>query len=133
SLLRLGKQRAILLLNGSRLSTNAFGKKVDRANEKRDDGKRKQGQLPVKPEHDSKCPQQGDARTNNVGEPFIVNCLNRLRIVGDAKTRISRATCVVKLERKPLQMRVKFGAQSQQRLQTDFHEHVFAGQDQETS
>ena len=60
----------------------------------------------------------------NSRETFVVDRLDRLRIVGDAKARIARAARVVIFERERLQIGVKIGAQLEQRLQTDFHEDV---------
>ena len=96
------QQRAVLFLNRGGLGANPFGKDVDGADEERYDRKREQRQLPIESQHDSKGADQGNAGSDNVSEAFIVNCLNGLRIVSDAKTGISRAPRVVKLERKPL-------------------------------
>ena len=58
------------------------------------------------------------------GEALVVNRLDRLRIVGDAKTGIARTPRVVIFERERLEIRVKIGAQFEQRLQSDLHEKV---------
>ena len=62
----------------------------------------------------------------DVGETLVINRLDRLRIVGDAKTRIGRAPGVVIFERERLQIGVEIGAQLEQRLQADLHEDVIA-------
>ena len=122
SFLRLREQRALLFLNGGGLAANPFGKEIDRADKQRHDGEREQESIANPAEHDGKSPDQGHARTDNVSEAFVVDRLNRLRVVGDAKTGISRAAGVVEFEGQALQMSVKLGPQSKQRLQSDFHE-----------
>ena len=57
-------------------------------------------------------------------KPFVVDRLDRLRIVGDAKTGIARAARVVIFERERLQIGVEIGAQLEQRLQPDLHEQI---------
>ena len=126
--LGLREQGAILFLNRGRVPANAIGEKVNRSHDRRDDGQGKQRQLPVNPDHHDKSPDEGDDGTENICEAFVVDCLDRLRIVGNAKTRIARTTRVMILERERLQIRVEISAQLQQRLQTDFHENVIAGE-----
>ncbi len=128
SFLRLREQGAILFLNRSRVPANAIGEKVNRGHDRRHDGQGKQRQLPVDPNHDEECSDERDDGTENIREALVVDGLDRLRIVGDAKARIARAARVMIFQRERLQIGVKIGAQFQQRLQTDFHEDVIAGE-----
>ena len=85
-------------------------------------------ELPVELQHDDEHADERDDRAENVGEALVVDRLDGLRIVGDAKARISRAARVVILERERLQVRVEIGAQLEERLQADLHEDVIGGE-----
>ena len=80
--------------------------------------------MPIEPHHDDKSADQRDNRSENVGEAFVVNCLDGLRIVGDTKTGIARTARVVIFERERLEIGVKLGPQFQQRLQSNLNEKV---------
>ena len=75
------------------------------------------------PQHDEKNADERDDRAENISEAFVVDRLDRLRIVGDTEAGIARAPGIVILQGKRLQVGVKIGAQFQQRLETDLHEH----------
>ena len=125
--LRLREQGAFLFLDRGRVAANAIGEKVNRSHDRRHDGEGKQRQLPVDPDHDEKGPDQRNDGTKNVREALVVDRLDRLRIVGDAKTRIARAARVMIFQRERLQIGVKIGAQFEERLQAGLHENVIAG------
>ena len=126
--LRLREHGALLFLNRGRFAANAIGEKVNRCDDRGNDGEGEQRQLPIDPDHHEKGADQRDDRTENVREALVVDRLDRLRIVGDPKARIARATRVVIFERERLEISVKIGAQFEQRLQADFHEDVIAGE-----
>src|SRR5207248_8748900 len=131
SFLRLREQRTLLFLDSGGLRANAFGKKIDRAEKQGNDGKGKQRQLPVESQHDGERAKQRNARANDVCEAFIINGLDRLRIISDTKTGIGRTAGVMKLEREALQMRVELGPQAEQRFEPDFHKDVITGKIQQ--
>ena len=116
------EKRAVPLVNGGGLGANAFRKIINGADDQRHNAQREQRELPIDPHHDGESAKQGDARSENVGEPLVVHRLDRLRIVGDAETGIRRAARVVIAERERLEVGVDFGAQVEERLESDFHE-----------
>ena len=99
-------------------------KKLYCANYQWHDSQGNQGELPIHLHHDDERSNQCDHRSKDVGETLVVDCLNRLRVVRDAKTGITRAPCIVVFQRERLQICVKLGAQFEQRLQPDFHEEI---------
>ena len=124
SLLDLHQHRTFLLLNKGRLPPDAICEKINRADEQGNNGNGKESQLPVEPPHDHESADQRDDRAEDVGESLVINRLDRLRVVGHAKTGIGRTPRVVKLQGERLQIGVKIGAQFEQRLQTDFYKNV---------
>src|SRR5207249_7172253 len=91
------------------------------------DGERDQRQPPIQPQHDDEWCDECDCRSKDVGETFVVDRLDRLRIVSDAETGIRRPARVVIFERERLEIGVKIGAQFKERLQPNFHEEVICG------
>ena len=87
--------------------------------------------MPVESQHDGERAKQRNARANDVCEAFVIDGLDRLRIISDAKTGIGRTAGVMKLERETLQMRVELGPQTQKRFEPDLHKNVIAGQVQQ--
>src|SRR5438270_12952912 len=128
SFLRLRQHGTFLFLDPGRFPPNPFGKEVDRYNQKRNNRERQQRQLPIESYHDSKGSNERDDRSEDPGETFVVDCLNSLGIVSDAKAGIARPAGVVKFERETLQMGIEISPQFEQRLKTDFHEGVIAGE-----
>src|SRR6476660_6198614 len=110
SLLRLRKNGAFVFLNRGRFTTNSAREKINRANDQRHNRQRKQRQYPVEPQHYDEGADQRDYRSKDVGETFVVDRLDRLRIVRDAKTGIGRPPRVMKFKREALQMSVKIGS-----------------------
>ena len=127
ALLRLREQRAIPLVDGERLAADAFRKIVDGGDDERDHAEGKKGELPIDREHDREGAEEGNERAEDVREALVEHRLDGLRIVGDAEAGIARATAIVILERKGLQVGVEIGAQFQERLQADLHEEKIAG------
>ncbi len=125
--LRLREEGAFLFLDRGRFAPDSLGEKINRADDRRHDREGKQRQLPVDPDHHDEGADQRDDGAENVRETLVVNRLDRLRIVGDAKAGIARAARVVIFQRERLQIGVKIGAQFEQRLQADFHENVIGG------
>ncbi len=124
ALLRLRKHCALLFLNECRFAANSVREKINRGDNQRNNRKRQERELPIQPHHDHERAGKCDSRSKNVGEPFVVDRLDRLRIIGDAETGIARTASIVIFERERLQVGVEIGAQLKQRLQTDFHEQV---------
>ncbi len=120
----LRKDGAFLFLNRSRFASDAVREKVNCADDEWNDAQREQSQLPIQLHHDRERPDQCDDRSENAGEALVVDCLDRLRIVSDTKTRVARAADVVILQRERLEIGVKISAQFQQRLKPDLHEKV---------
>src|SRR6478672_1339431 len=110
SLLRLRKDSAFVFLNRGRFTTNPAREKINRAHDQRHNRQGKQRQYPVESQHYDECADQRDYRSKDVGETFVVDCLDRLRIVRDAKTGIGRPSRVMKLKREALQMSVQIGS-----------------------
>ena len=99
-------------------------KDIDRTDDQWHDRKREQRQLPIQLHHDDEGSRECNCRSKDVGEAFVVNRLDGLRIVSDPKTGIGRTACVVIFERERLEIGVKIGAQFKERLQPNFHEEV---------
>ena len=91
--------RAFLFLNECRFVTNSVSKKINCTEEQGDNRQRKQSQLPINSHHDGERSDQRDNRCKNIRETFVVDRLDGLRIVGNAKTGITRAPRIVVLER----------------------------------
>src|SRR5215831_8861542 len=124
SFLGLRKHGAFLFLNRGRFAANPAREEINRPNNQRHNRQRKQRQNPIELQHDDECADQRNYRRKDVGETFVVDRLNRLRIVCDAKTGIGRSPRVMEFEREPLQMRVQIGSQFQQRFEADLHEQI---------
>src|SRR4030095_4348518 len=110
SLLGLRKDGTFLFLNRGRFTTNSAREKINRAYDQRHNRQGKQRQYPVEPQHYDECADQRDYRSKYVSETFVVDRLDRLRIVRDAKTGICRSPRVMKFKREQLQMRIQIGA-----------------------
>src|SRR6266436_5406589 len=97
---------------------------INRTDDQRHDRKRKQCQLPIQLHHNDECSDECNGRSEDVRETFVIDRLDGLRIVSDAKTGIGRTARVVVFEREGLKIGVKISAQLKQRLQPDFHKQV---------
>ena len=99
SLLRLREHGAFLFLNRGRFTTNPAREEINRGDDQRHNRQRKQRQYPVEPYHDDERAEQRDYRREDVGESLVVDRLDRLRVVRDAKTGIGRSPGIVIPER----------------------------------
>src|SRR5437016_7084819 len=114
SLLRLRKDGAFLFLNRCRFTANPTREEINRAHDQRHNRQGKECQYPVESQHHDECANQRDYRSKDVGKTFVVDRLDRLRIVRDAKTGIGRPPRVMKFKREALQVRVQIGSRSEE-------------------
>ena len=89
TLLRLREQGALLFLNRGRLAANAVREEINGGDNCGHDRERKQRQLPIDPDHHAECADQHNDRSKDIREALVVDRLDGLGIVGDAKARIA--------------------------------------------
>src|SRR5262249_8329335 len=102
SLLCLRQNCAFLFLNRRRFTTNSAREEINRADDKSNNRGERQSQHTSEPQYYDECADQRDYRSKDVGETLVVDRLDRLRIVRDAKTGIGGPPRVVEFKREPL-------------------------------
>ena len=115
---------AFAFVNACGLLANTLRVIPDRPHDGWQDDKRGQRERQVHLYHHHKCGEQHHHRGEHGREPFIVDRLDALRVVGHAEAGIGTAPSVVEFQRQRLQRRIKIGAQLEQGLKASMNKKI---------
>ena len=115
---------AFAFVNACGLLTDTLRVVADRPNDRWQDDERGQRERQVHLYHHHKCGEQHHHRGEHGRESFVVDRLDALRIVGDAKAGIGTASCVVEFQRQSLQRGIEIGTQLEQGLKAGMNKKI---------
>ena len=123
-LLHGGQQGALPFLNDRALGADFFCEVVDGQNNQRNDGEGQEGQLGIEPDHDDEGGHEHDDRGKNVGEPPVVNRLDRLGVISNPEAGVTRTPGIMELQGEPLHLRIEFRAHADEGLEPGIDQEI---------